>query len=294
VPWIDEPDIFISRALSPATVTRVITDERRHHAQVIVDEEQLSLAIGKAGQNSRLAVQLTGWGLDIITEDEYQRRLRRLEESKVELRRLDGVSELIALSLATSGFISLRGIAESEADMLETVPGLEGQAAQLRAQAIAYVTAAEASGEELRPATIEEVEAEERAADKRRAAESAAEEAKRSAALAAAEVELAAQDAAAAEAKAAAEAAKAEAAVAEDDTEEDDIESGSDVAEEVAGEQISGDEDPSAESADANEETSSTQTQVEEAAATEADDGSDLDAASAASESGNDDGAAGV
>jgi N utilization substance protein A len=290
VPWIDEPDIFISRALSPATVTRVITDERRHHAQVIVDEEQLSLAIGKAGQNSRLAVQLTGWGLDIITEDEYQRRLRRLEESKVELRRLDGVSELIALSLATSGFISLRGIAESEADMLETVPGLEGQAAQLRAQAIAYVTAAEASGEELRPATIEEVEAEERAADKRRAAE----EAKRSAALAAAEVELAAQDAAAAEAKAAAEAAKAEAAVAEDDTEEDDIESGSDVAEEVAGEQISGDEDPSAESADANEETSSTQTQVEEAAATEADDGSDLDAASAASESGNDDGAAGV
>ena len=290
MPWIDEPDIFISRALSPATVTRVITDERRHHAQVIVDEEQLSLAIGKAGQNSRLAVQLTGWGLDIITEDEYQRRLRRLEESKVELRRLDGVSELIALSLATSGFISLRGIAESEADMLETVPGLEGQAAQLRAQAIAYVTAAEASGEELRPATIEEVEAEERAADKRRAAE----EAKRSAALAAAEVELAAQDAAAAEAKAAAEAAKAEAAVAEDDTEEDDIESGSDVAEEVAGEQISGDEDPSAESADANEETSSTQTQVEEAAATEADDGSDLDAASAASESGNDDGAAGV
>ncbi|MBT4097113.1 MAG: transcription termination factor NusA [Gemmatimonadetes bacterium] len=304
VPWIDEPDIFISRALSPATVTRVITDERRHHAQVIVDEEQLSLAIGKSGQNSRLAVQLTGWGLDIITEDEYQRRLRRLEESKVELRRLDGVSELIALSLATSGFISLRGIAESEADMLETVPGLEGQATQLREQAIAYVAAAEASGEQLRPATIEEVEAEERAADQRRAAESAAEEAKRAAesaaeeakratALAAAEVELAAQDAAAAEAKAEAEAAKAEAAVVQDDA-ESGPEVAEEAAEEVAGEQMSGDDEPSADAADASEETSSTQTQVEEAGAAEADDGSDLDAASAASESGNDDGAAGV
>ena len=293
VPWIDEPDIFISRALSPATVTRVITDERRHHAQVIVDEEQLSLAIGKSGQNSRLAVQLTGWGLDIITEDEYQRRLRRLEESKVELRRLDGVSELIALSLATSGFISLRGIAESEADMLETVPGLEGQATQLREQAIAYVAAAEASGEQLRPATIEEVEAEERAADQRRAAESAAEEAKRATALAAAEVELAAQDAAAAEAKAEAEAAKAEAAVVQDDA-ESGPEVAEEAAEEVAGEQMSGDDEPSADAADASEETSSTQTQVEEAGAAEADDGSDLDAASAASESGNDDGAAGV
>ena len=304
VPWIDKPDIFISRALSPATVTRVITDERRHHAQVIVDEEQLSLAIGKSGQNSRLAVQLTGWGLDIITEDEYQRRLRRLEESKVELRRLDGVSELIALSLATSGFISLRGIAESEADMLETVPGLEGQATQLREQAIAYVAAAEASGEQLRPATIEEVEAEERAADQRRAAESAAEEAKRAAesaaeeakratALAAAEVELAAQDAAAAEAKAEAEAAKAEAAVVQDDA-ESGPEVAEEAAEEVAGEQMSGDDEPSADAADASEETSSTQTQVEEAGAAEADDGSDLDAASAASESGNDDGAAGV
>ena len=59
VPWIDEADIFISRALGPATVSRVITDGRRHHAQVIVEEEQLSLAIGKSGQNSRLAVQLT-------------------------------------------------------------------------------------------------------------------------------------------------------------------------------------------------------------------------------------------
>jgi N utilization substance protein A len=169
VPWIDEADIFISRSLGPASVSRVITDDRRHHAQVIVEEEQLSLAIGKSGQNSRLAVQLTGWGLDIISEEEYQRRLRRL----------DGVSELISLSLATSGFISVRGIAQAEVEMLRTVAGLEGEgeAARLRDLAVAYVEQAEARGEELRPATLEELEAAERAAEEARAAQLAAEEA---------------------------------------------------------------------------------------------------------------------
>ncbi|MEE2656886.1 MAG: transcription termination factor NusA [Candidatus Latescibacterota bacterium] len=173
VPWIDEPDIFISRALSPATVGRVITDSRRRHAQVIVEEDQLSLAIGKSGQNSRLAVHLTGWGLDIITDEEYQRRLRRLEESKVELGKLEGVSELISLSLATSGFISVRGIAQAEVDALYTVPGLEEDdlAAQLHQRALAYIEEAEARGEELRPATLEELEAAERIAEARVPAE---------------------------------------------------------------------------------------------------------------------------
>ena len=209
VPYIDEADIFISRALSPATVSRVITDERRHHAQVIVDEAQLSLAIGKSGQNSRLAVQLTGWGLDIITDEEYQRRLRRLEDSKVELRLLEGVSELISLSLATSGFISIRSIAEAEVDMLRTVPGLDarGEAAQLKDRAVAYIGEAEARGEALRPATLDELEAEERVAAQLRAAQSAAEEAAAEAAQDAADVAEAAE---AAEAATVAELAAAE------------------------------------------------------------------------------------
>ena len=195
VPYIDESDVFITRALSPATVNRVITDERRHHAQVIVDEDQLSLAIGMSGQNSRLAVQLTGGGLDIISDEEYQRRLRRLEESKVELGLLEGVSELISLSLATSGFISIRGIAEAEVDMLRTVPGLEGpgEAAQLRECAVAYVEQADARGETLRPTTLEELEAE-RAAEQARAEELAAEEAVAEAAQSAAEAEAAGVD----------------------------------------------------------------------------------------------------
>ena len=127
VPWSEEPEVFVSRALSPAVVSRVIVDHRRHHAIVIVDGSQLSLAIGKSGQNSRLAVQLTGWGLDIITEEEYQERRAQIEASQQQLRSLTGVSELIALSLATSGFTSIRSIAESDLPLLQTVPGLESE-----------------------------------------------------------------------------------------------------------------------------------------------------------------------
>ena len=125
VPWSDEPEIFIARAISPANVTRVIVDRRRRHASILVDEDQLSLAIGKAGQNSKLAVQLTGWGLDIITEDEYQERRVKITQSEEAFRRMSGVSELIALSLATSGFTSIKEISESSIELLKTVPGLE-------------------------------------------------------------------------------------------------------------------------------------------------------------------------
>jgi N utilization substance protein A len=129
VPWIDEPQIFIERALSPANVARVITDNRRKHAIVLVDEDQLSLAIGKSGQNSRLAVQLTGWGLDIITEPQYQERRARQELVQQLLHKIPGVSELIALSLTTSGFDSIRSVAEATLELLRTVPGLEEEEA---------------------------------------------------------------------------------------------------------------------------------------------------------------------
>ena len=127
VSWIDEPQIFIERALSPANVSRVITDSRRKHAVVLVDEDQLSLAIGKSGQNSRLAVQLTGWGLDIITDSQYQERRAKQEGIQQLLRKIPGVSELIALSLTTSGFDSIRSVSEATIELLRTVPGLEDE-----------------------------------------------------------------------------------------------------------------------------------------------------------------------
>lgn len=141
VPWIDEPDIFISRALSPASVTRCITDSRRRHAVVIVEEEQLSLAIGKGGQNTKLASQLTGWGLDIITDEQYRERRAKQEQYQQVFRQIDGISELIALSLTTSGFDSIASVAEADPELLQTVPGLElaETAHGVKAAAAAYL-----------------------------------------------------------------------------------------------------------------------------------------------------------
>ena len=134
VPWSDESEVFIGRSLSPAEINRVILDRRRRHATIIVNDDQLSLAIGKSGQNSKLAAQLTGWGIDIISEDEYQDRRAKIDEIQNHLRQLDGVSGLIALSLATSGFSTIASIAEASDELLQTVPGLEeeGVTAKLR------------------------------------------------------------------------------------------------------------------------------------------------------------------
>ena len=84
-------------------------------------------------KNSRLAVQLTGWGLDIITEPQYQERAKQDLVQQL-LHKIPGVSELIALSLTTSGFDSIRSVAEATLELLRTVPGLEEEeAAELSA-----------------------------------------------------------------------------------------------------------------------------------------------------------------
>ena len=147
VPWIDEPELFIARALSPAEVRRVILDNRRKHAIVLVEPDQLSLAIGRSGQNSRLAVQLTRWGLDIITDKQYQERRARIDATQQVFRQIPGISELIALSLATSGFLTAKEIAEANNNLLLSVPGLEDPAQAERVRLAAKSHLAEHSSE---------------------------------------------------------------------------------------------------------------------------------------------------
>ena len=79
IPWNDDPRVLIARALSPATVDRIGINEEEKTAMVIVNDQHLSLAIGKKGQNVKLAMKLTGWDIDIISESEYSKM--RLEES---------------------------------------------------------------------------------------------------------------------------------------------------------------------------------------------------------------------
>lgn len=73
IPWTDDPRILISRALSPATVDRIGINEEEKTAMVVVNDQQLSLAIGKKGQNVKLAMKLTGWDIDILSESEYSK-----------------------------------------------------------------------------------------------------------------------------------------------------------------------------------------------------------------------------
>jgi N utilization substance protein A len=84
IPWTKEPAVFISKALSPATVERVAVDEEDKSALVIVSDTQLSLAIGKKGQNVRLAAKLTGWKIDIYSETEYDKMTQKDREKEIE------------------------------------------------------------------------------------------------------------------------------------------------------------------------------------------------------------------
>ncbi|MBI5187772.1 MAG: transcription termination/antitermination protein NusA [Nitrospirae bacterium] len=82
IPWTDDPRLLIARALSPATVDRIGINEEDKTAMVVVNDQQLSLAIGKKGQNVRLAMKLTGWDIDILSETEYS-KIRREEADRI-------------------------------------------------------------------------------------------------------------------------------------------------------------------------------------------------------------------
>ena len=88
IPYDDEPARFVCNAIQPAQVSKVIIDEDSKAMEIIVPDDQLSLAIGKKGQNVRLAAQLTGWKIDITSESKNLERSRRAHES---LGKIDGV-----------------------------------------------------------------------------------------------------------------------------------------------------------------------------------------------------------
>ena len=141
IPWTNDTGSFIVSALQPAQVSKVVIDEDRNRIEVVVPEDQLSLAIGRRGQNVRLASQLSGWEIDIMTESEES--TRRAEEfasiSKLFLEALD-VEDVIAHLLVTEGFSTVEDIAYTEVNELARIQGFdEVVATQLHDRAVAYV-----------------------------------------------------------------------------------------------------------------------------------------------------------
>jgi N utilization substance protein A len=133
VPWSADPARYVCSALSPAAVSKVIIDDANQSMDVIVPDDQLSLAIGRKGQNVRLAVQLTGWKIDIKSESKMQELAQWLAEA---VSVVEGCGDADAELLLQQGITSLEDLANCEPDMLTQLPGIdEAGAASIKQRA---------------------------------------------------------------------------------------------------------------------------------------------------------------
>mgnify|MGYP000167333447 CR=1 FL=1 len=131
IPWSPDPASFIVNALQPAEVTKVVLDEDAERIEVVVPDEHLSLAIGRRGQNVRLASQLTGWDIDIMTEqEESERRQKEFNErSKLFMDALD-VDEMVGQVLASEGFAQIEEVAYVDLDEIASIDGFDEETAE--------------------------------------------------------------------------------------------------------------------------------------------------------------------
>ncbi|MCH8000827.1 MAG: transcription termination/antitermination protein NusA, partial [Proteobacteria bacterium] len=152
IPWSPDTATFVVNALAPAEVTKVVLDEEQNRIEVVVPDEQLSLAIGRRGQNVRLASMLTGWDIDILTEEEESRR--RQEETRTRsqlfIEALD-VDDVIAHLLVAEGFTSLEQVAFVPVEEVTQIEGFdEDVAEELRARARSYLEELDRQNDERR------------------------------------------------------------------------------------------------------------------------------------------------
>jgi len=141
IPWSEEPATFVVNALAPAEVAKIVIDEDAGRIDVVVPDDQLSLAIGRRGQNVRLASQLSGWSIDILTEEEESERRQEeaRQRSKTFIEALD-VDEVIANLLVVEGFTSIEEVAYVPIEELQAIEGFDGDIAEeLRRRAEEFV-----------------------------------------------------------------------------------------------------------------------------------------------------------
>jgi N utilization substance protein A len=130
VPWDRDPARFVCAAIQPAEVNKVIVNEADGRMELVVPDEKLSLAIGRKGQNVRLAWHLTGWKLDIISESKFK---QMEEEAITQLGRIEGVSEQVARNMYRMGFRALEEVAEATEQEIGGIQGVGAEnAAKIR------------------------------------------------------------------------------------------------------------------------------------------------------------------
>ncbi|WP_312785278.1 transcription termination factor NusA [Brevundimonas sp.] len=131
IQWNDDEPTFIVNALAPAEVAKVVMDEEADRVEVVVPDEQLSLAIGRRGQNVRLASQLTGWQIDIITEtQDSERRQKEFAERTALFQEALDVDETIAQLLVTEGFATVEDLAFVESYEVSEIEGFDEETAE--------------------------------------------------------------------------------------------------------------------------------------------------------------------
>jgi len=147
IPWSPDVATFIVNALQPAEVAKVVLDEEAERIEVVVPDDQLSLAIGRRGQNVRLASQLTGWDIDILTEAEESERRQKefVERTKTFMDALD-VDEVVGQLLASEGFRSVEELTYVDLSELASIEGFDEEtAAEIQNRAINHLAERDAA-----------------------------------------------------------------------------------------------------------------------------------------------------
>jgi N utilization substance protein A len=136
IPWSSDIRVFVAKALDPARVKSFHVDEARKRVLVHTTPDQLPLAVGKRGQNARLASRLTGWQIDIEAEAEVNGFDAKVDHAVHELASIPGISEAHARVLVNMGFHSINDLLEAEVGDLAPVPEIGEEAAPLIVEAV--------------------------------------------------------------------------------------------------------------------------------------------------------------
>jgi transcription termination/antitermination protein NusA len=149
VPWSSDPVLFVGRALNPAKVIQASLDDAEHKITVVVADDQLSLAIGKGGQNARLAAKLTNWNIDLVSQSEVEARKKAKGDQDVPVEELEGLSQKLAQKLVASGIETAAEVRKAGLEGLTAVEGIgEKTAERILASAEAALAARTQAREE--------------------------------------------------------------------------------------------------------------------------------------------------
>lgn len=138
IPWNEDITVFVRSALAPAEISMVRVIPATNTLEIVVEDDQLSLAIGRKGQNVRLASQLTGWKVDILSKSKLDLRTKT---AIANLKNIDGLTDTLAQSIYQCGFLNVLDLSRQAPETLARIPGFEGEgaAAELKKKALAAV-----------------------------------------------------------------------------------------------------------------------------------------------------------